>query len=440
MRRIALILGVFLLTLILAYKIWLLPQLEVATGYAAKKMCSCHFIDGRHPDTIQKQDLEMRIIHLTRTSFNLVDSMATTSLFGLAEQKAQYKGGLGCMLIRGRDNYNKYLKRTQLREREGWPIPDSTEKNVAALEEAIDYAFRDKHKSRAAVVIHKGKLVGERYAPGYDSSSVFNGWSMTKSVTATLMGLLVRQQELTLSDTALFEEWSDDRKAISLKDLLQMQSGLYFEEKYDQISTATNMLFRSEKVAEIPLSQEMVATPGSSWYYSSGTSNILSELIRRKINNDMKYHRLPYDSLFRRIEMNSAVLETDESGTFVGSSFCYATARDWARFGQLYLQNGRWKDAQIIDSQWVSFVRQPAKHSKGLYGGHFWLNEHGAAYPELPHDLFSCNGFQGQRVFIFPDRDLVVVRMGLSEEWDFQEFLKRILLAFPVSTSPVEPI
>jgi len=357
MKQMALGLGIVILLLFLILKVWLLPQMEVATGYAAKKMCSCHFIDGRHPDTIQKQDLNMTFIDQTKTTFNYKDSTAESRLFGLAAQKARYKGDLGCVLIRGQDNYEAYLSPIDATGDQHRIQKDSTHFDEKVLAEAKNYAFLPEHQTRALVIVQNGKLLYEHYAPGYDSSSVFNGWSMTKSVTATLIGMLVEEQKLSLADTALFEEWSDDRRSISLKDLLQMQSGLYFEEKYDKISTATNMLFRSEKVADIPLSQALSHPPGSAWYYSSGTSNILSELIRRRIGNDLFYHRLPYDSLFHRIGMNSAVLETDESGTFVGSSFCYATARDWAKFGQLYLQNGSWNNETIIDSSWVAFVR-----------------------------------------------------------------------------------
>lgn len=435
MRRIAVVLGVLFL-IILAYKAWLLPQMEVATGYAAKKMCSCHFIANRHPDSIQKYDLNMPFIDQTSTTFNYKDSIAETRLFGFAAQRAKYKGDLGCALIRGKDNYEAYLSPIEVSESPNTVYTDSVYLDKRYMAEAINYAFLPEHQTRALVIIHNGRLVKENYAPGYDSSSVFNGWSMTKSITATLIGMLVDEKKLALSDTALFEEWSDDdRRSVSLKDLLQMQSGLYFEEKYDEISTATNMLFRSEKVADIPLSQALTHPPGSVWHYSSGTSNILSELIRRRIDNDVNYHRLPYDSLFHRIGMNSAVLETDESGTFVGSSFCYATARDWAKFGQLYLQNGNWNGVQIIDSSWVDFIRTPASNSSGLYGGHFWLNAGGAAFPKLSEELFFCNGFQGQKVLILPDRELVIVRMGLSEEWNFEELLLKILK----SISPEKP-
>jgi hypothetical protein len=431
MNRFIIIVGIFISVIFALYRIWLLPQMEVATGYAAKKMCSCHFLDGRHPDTIQQNDLNMPFIDRTRTYFNYRDSSVETRLFGLAAQTAQYKGHLGCVLIRGKDDYEHYLPQVVCCEKGELPVADSIYFDEKTMDQAVQYAFRKEHQTRSLLVLHEGKIIKEHYAEGFDSSSVFNGWSMTKSITATLTGLLLKQKKMSLNDTALFSQWTDDRRSISLKNFLQMESGLYFEEKYDEISTAVNMLFRSEKVADIPLSQSLIHTPGSEWNYSSGTSNMISEIIRNRINNDREYHRFPYDSLFCRIGMHSAVMETDESGTFVGSSFCYASTRDWAKFGLLYLQEGIWKEERLLDSNWVDFVRQPAANSKGLYGGHFWLNHEGAAFTHLSHDMFSCNGFQGQRIFIFPNRNLVVVRMGLSEHWDFEQLLLLIIQALP---------
>ena len=130
--------------------------------------------------------------------------------------------------------------------------------------------------------------------------------------------------------------------------------------------------------------------------------------------------------------MNSAIMETDETGTFIGSSFCYATPRDWARFGLLYLNEGNWFGDQVIDSSWVDFVKTPATASNGLYGGQFWLNAAKHAYSQAPEDMYYCNGFQGQHVFILPSHDLVIVRMGLAEwpDFDSNHFLGEILKNF----------
>ena len=130
--------------------------------------------------------------------------------------------------------------------------------------------------------------------------------------------------------------------------------------------------------------------------------------------------------------MASAHLETDESGNYIGSSYCYATPRDWAKFGLLYLNDGVWNGKRILPEGWVEYSRKQASQSNGIYGAHFWQNHGNAAYQDVPEDLFSCNGYEGQYVFIIPSRDLVVVRMGLSETFDVNKFLKEILKAIDV--------
>jgi len=238
---------------------------------------------------------------------------------------------------------------------------------------------------------------------------------------------------MNLEDKTLFESWTnDDRRNITLRDMLQMQSGLAFQEEYAELSDATKMLFMSEDASVIPRIQFSEHEPGTHWSYSSGTTNLLSKLVMNKIGNKEEYLRFPYDSLFNKIGMNSAVLETDESGLYTGSSFCYATPRDWAKFGLLYLNNGNWYGDQVVEESWVDFVQDPASNSDGEYGGQFWLNYNHSTYPDAPADLYSCNGFQGQFVFIIPSRDLVIVRMGLAERpaFDPNKFLKGILRAF----------
>jgi CubicO group peptidase (beta-lactamase class C family) len=211
-----------------------------------------------------------------------------------------------------------------------------------------------------------------------------------------------------------------------------MQSGLGFSEIYDQISDATNMLYGAEDVSDIPINNASIAPPDSLWYYSSGTSNLLSKYLNNQFANQEDYLKFPHERLFRKIGMSTAHLETDESGVYIGSSYLYATPRDWARFGLLYLNEGNWFGEQIIDTTWVDFSQSIAPQSGGIYGGHFWHNEGHAQFKDVPDDMFSANGFQGQRVWIFPTQDVVVVRMGLAGDdlFDMNEFLKEVLEAF----------
>ncbi len=386
----------------------------------------------------------MSPLSFTKTKINQVSKSVTSSIFGLSPRTAVYRNDVGCILIDGVDDYSTDLsiKRSAISPVSKWPqgsnlqydsIPP--EVNMTKLNAAVASAFdkslgMDSVKTRAVVVVYKNQLLAEKYANGYTADTELLGWSMAKSITSTLVGILAKDGKVKLKDTNLFESWTnDDRSQISLKDMLQMQSGLAFQEEYAELSDATKMLFMSEDVSVIPRIQSSSHKPGEHWAYSSGTSNLLSKLIQNKIGDREDYLRFPYDTLFNRIGMHSAVMETDESGVFIGSSFMYATPRDWAKFGLLYLNNGNWYGDQIIDEEWVEFARTPAKDGGGIYGGHFWLNHDKSAYDDVPADLYSCNGFQGQYVFIIPSRDLVVVRMGLAEDpiFNINDFLKGIL-------------
>ena len=238
-----------------------------------------------------------------------------------------------------------------------------------------------------------------------------------------------KQGIITLTDDKLFTEWfDDDRKNITLSNLLNMNSGLEWEEDYTKICDVTRMLFIEPDMSVVQLEKELEGTPNNSWNYSSGTSNMLSGFIRNKFRSHQEYLDYWYSDLIDRIGMYSMLIETDYSGNYVGSSYAWATIRDWGKFGLLYLHNGNWNGEQLLNKSWVDFSKTPTNGSDGVYGGHFWLNA-GGKYPDVPRDLFSCNGYQGQYVFIIPSKDLVVVRTGLKEypEFDVNEFLKEIV-------------
>ncbi len=443
MKKLLLLIVLLLLAVFVYGYFVFYPQFPTANGYAAKKMCSCTFIADRTQESIQSEDLGFGPLSLTKTKINLLSKSVTSSIFGLKPRTAVYRNDVGCILIDGVDDYATDLsvQRPAISPITKWPQGSNLqydtiypEVNMPKLTAAIDGAFDEsienpKLKTRGVVVIYKDQLIAEKYADGFDADTEILGWSMTKSITGTLIGVLAKNGKLNLRDQGLFDSWTDERSKISLKDMMQMQSGLAFEEVYDELSDATKMLYTSEDASIIPRIQFLEHEPGTHWSYSSGTTNLLSKLILDKVGNKEEYLRFPYDTLFNRIGMNSAVMETDESGLYTGSSYCYATPRDWGKLGLLYLNDGNWYGDQIIDKSWVDFVRTPASDGKGIYGGQFWLNAEHSAYPDVPDDMYSCNGFQGQYVFIFPSHDLVVVRMGLAEHpvFDINEFLKSIL-------------
>ena len=185
-------------------------------------------------------------------------------------------------------------------------------------------------------------------------------------------------------------------------------------------------------MTQVQAGKEAEGEPAAIWNYSSGTSNLLSGLLRTHFDTYQAYLDFPYQALIDKIGMHSMLIETDMAGNFVGSSYAWASTRDWARFGLLYLNRGLWNGEQIFSPDWIDYITKPTHGSDGTYGAHFWLNAEGK-YPDVPRDLYSANGYQGQYVFIIPSKNVVVVRTGLAEppEFDVNAFLANILAALP---------
>ena len=327
--------------------------------------------------------------------------------------------------------------------------------DAEALERAVDAAFTERDparpvRTRAVVVVHRGRVVVERYATGFSASSRLLGWSMTKSVLNALLGVAVREGRLALdapTDVPAWRSPGDPRRAITGLQLLRMSSGLEWNESYEGSpadSDVIAMLYGAGRhdMAAYAARARLVDPPGSVFYYSSGSSLLLSGVLRRALEGgDAAYHDFPRRALFEPIGMRSALLESDASGTFVASSYSWATALDWARFGYLYLRDGVWEKRRILPEGWVDLARTPAPAAPdGEYGAHFWLNA-GAPdatrpppIPRAPRDLFYASGHEGQIVAVVPQRDLVVVRLGLTPDdgrFDLLDWLADVIAAFP---------
>lgn len=427
----------------------------IISGYSAKNACSCAYIQGRNKESITKEELGSFPLSMSSITINSKDSSVTSAVLGLAKRKAIYRNGLGCTLVNElsenaiRSQHFSIAQEVFANDTTRWPTGDElakrlvTNKNRNILDSALALAFHEvfndkKVYTRAVLVVHKGAIVSEQYAQGYNKNSKFPGWSMAKSITGALIGILVGQGKLKVEKPAPVAAWqnpTDKRHSIRLEHLLQQTSGLDFEEKYSRFSNATNMLFNKADMAGYTASLPAKATPGSEFYYSSGNSNILSGIIRQAVATK-DYHSFPYTFLFHKIGMHHTLLEPDASGTFVGSSYVYASARDYARFGLLYLNDGLWNGKRILPAGWVqkSTTPPPANKLKN-YGYQFWLNgtdpkdASKKEFPAAPADLFYADGYGGQRLYIIPSLQLVVVRMGLNK-FDEQHFLKILLQAF----------
>jgi CubicO group peptidase (beta-lactamase class C family) len=419
------------------------PRLNIISGYSAKSMSSSVFLAERTLEITDKQDNNFSPINIAEDNVNVEEKSATASVYGFMKRKAIYKEGIGSILVL--DDFEEDTKflvpnRIKLTNNLPYPYGDAAQKdtifstiNYNELQTAVSNAFdvNDEYikKTRAVVVLYKDQIIAEKYAKGFDKNSKILGWSMTKSITSAVLGVLEKQGRIDVNQTNLFPEWeNDERSKITLNNLLQMNSGLEWNEDYNTMSDVTKMLFLAKDMSKSQKEKPLTGKPNNSWNYSSGTSNLVSGYIRNQFKTHQEYLDFWYAELIDKIGMNSMLIETDLTGNYVGSSYGWATPRDWAKFGLLYLHKGNWNGEQIINEAWVNYTATPTNGSNGEYGAHFWLNA-GGVYPNAPKDIFSCNGYQGQRVFIIPSKDMVIVRMGLTEnsDFNFDKFLSEIL-------------
>ena len=422
------------------------PKLDLISGFSAKSIASGHFIDNRSQKMIEKGDNDIDMIDLAKNKIEATGKFAIASVYGLKERKAIYREGLGATLINDDFDVSKpYLvpKRTRLNINMPFPYGNNEPKDTifsdvdytklnAAVANAFDEKEAIKKRTRSLLVIYKDKIIAEKYDSGFDKNSKILGWSMTKSITSAMFGILEIQGKYDIYKPAPIPEWkNDDRKSITTNDLLHMNSGLEWEEQYDKISDATKMLFQAEDMTLVQRKKSMVFRTNTHWNYSSGTTNLLSGILRKQFKTHQEYLDFWYSALIDKIGMYSMVIETDMAGNYVGSSYGWATTRDWSKFGLLYLHKGKWNGEQIFNESWAKYTATPTNTSKGRYGGHFWLNA-GGHFPDVPRDMYYCSGFQGQMVAIIPSLDLVIVRMGLKEnpDFDFNGVLSEIMESF----------
>jgi len=434
-------LGVFLLLFLFYIGYTTYPKLDLISGFSAKSIASGHFIDQRSQELIENGDNDIPLIDLATNTIDEKSYSSSATVYGLKERKAIFREGLGATLINDDfDLDNSYVTPKRNFTNTNLPFPygqkeqnDTVFKNIdyGRLQKAVTSAFDKKgvkdKRTRSVIVIYKDKIIAEKYTEGFNANSKILGWSMTKSLTATYFGILQKQGKIDILRPAPVAEWAnDDRSKITLNNLLHMNSGLEWEENYETICDATKMLFQEADMSKSQRIKPLVGRPNHTWNYSSGTTNLLSGILRSRFKTQQEYLDFWYASLIDKIGMHSMIVESDMAGNFVGSSYGWATTRDWAKFGLLYLHKGNWNGEQLFDESWAKYVATPTNNSRGKYGAHFWLNVDGG-FPDLPRDFYRCSGFQGQMVAVFPSHDLVVVRMGLSEAFDFNGFLKEVL-------------
>ena len=441
---------------VLAVGAWRAAQLlAIGAAYKAKIVCSGAFVSEREPGAVlaELHVDDLAILRHIDVSIDADARSVAASAFGVVTRRAVYRDGLGCALVldglvpprlaaNTADDVGGGVPAHRVPELPGPTIADGMDGDLNA---AIDRAFSEPDPTRpkrtqAVVVVHRGRVVAERYMAGLRPDTPLIGWSMTKSVMNALVGILVKQRRLTLRGPVLIPQWQggdDPRSSITLDNLLHMSSGLRFDEDMSNPrADVMRMLLDVGDVAGYAARKDLSDAPGTTWRYSSGTSNIVSRVMRSALRDDAEYWNFPRRALFDRIGMASAILETDASGTFVGSSYMYATARDWARFGILYAQDGVWNGERILPEGWVKYTMSPAPADpRKSYGAHFWLevpDGYRGADARLPADAFHAAGHEGQFVTIVPSREAVIVRLGRTRyqtAWDQSAFVREVLAA-----------
>jgi CubicO group peptidase (beta-lactamase class C family) len=422
----------------------------------AKILCSGVWVQGRDADLHADADLR-RFDHFGWAddftySIDEARHRVVMSAPDTPDRIAQYNGDQGCSILpRGADDV--YFEPSDVgadwprASWDRWPtgerLSDSRpppEVDQAALNTALDYAIGNHEhgqNTRAVVVVYQGEIIGERYAPGIPRDMPHLSWSQGKSITAALIGVLVEQGELTVSQRAPVEEWSapdDPRRDITVADLLHMSSGLDFNNyglgRENSLTTDNHhfrIYFDGINVFEHAVSQPLAVAPDTRWRYLNSDPLTLGKIVRETVEaRGDDYHAFPWTALFDRIGIKNAVLETDAWGNFIMTGFDYMSARDWARFGLLHLNDGVWNGERILPEGWAKYVSTPAPASTNLdYGALFWLNRNGA-YDRMPTDAYWPAGFMGQNTVIIPSRDMVIVRLGPSPG-DFAPYLNKIV-------------
>ncbi|TXR49962.1 serine hydrolase domain-containing protein [Phyllobacterium endophyticum] len=412
------------------------PISRIAAGFTAKILCSNVFLGHRNPDEVLAQDVQSVGNPVLKLISYSVDEKAATVSAGLlgffGRQTAVYRPGLGCTLAPDGDvaavkAIDIPAASPVLDGNAPWPQGD-TVSNAQSTKVAniLDDSSLTGPGFRAAVVVKNGQIVAEHYAKGFSKETPHISYSVAKTINAALLGTLIKNGKLSPEDKGLFDSWkNDERSQIRIADLMSMSSGLDYNEETGDLNTRNQMLFLKSDMAGFIASFPLVHPIGQVFNYSTGTSVLLSRIWQNAIGDPAAALEWPRKVLFEPLAMHSSVLETDESGTFAGGSYVYASARDYARFGQFLLQDGVWNGNRILPEGFVSWMHEPSEASKRYGRGQVWVKgpDGGVADDEnpdkgydLPADTFWLLGFMGQSVTVIPSQALVIVRLGLTPD------------------------
>jgi len=428
------------LTTLLLSGCGILTDIESGLAYAALSVCSDTFISQQDPSesadyfTGPKVD-PLPLIWKIEVNADSQTTHASDYIFGdLYAADAVFRPGFGCTLMYDKsieelDNQTPdTLYKLTLPENIRWPhgsapIELQAQHNSVdhqAIADAITVAFEEtpdrQNQTTSIIVIYQGELIAERYRDGFNKATPVIGWSMSKSITSTLFGILSDRNILELDTSSLFAEWmGTEKEIITLNNLLHMTHGLEYEETSSgPRGSAALMFYLNPSHSQFMLDLPLVEKPGTLYNYSSGATALLSNVIQDTVGGSLgDAYEFYQTQLFHRIDIASAIFEHDNSGYFVGGASAFMTPRDWARFGQLYLQEGVWNDDVILSPEWMDYALTPSP-ANDTFGAHVFLNTDQKRWISLPADSITFLGTNEQVIFIIPSKELVVVRTGYT--------------------------
>jgi CubicO group peptidase (beta-lactamase class C family) len=419
-----------------------LQPVQAASSYTSHTICSETYISGLPPaqvyaETVATTPFYGLIDWLVRYHVDPIKREVSTTVAGGFFSRAVYRDGLGCILVHGAAPPDAPLRKDRLAGAALAPpsLPEIAGPDVVtpadpALEAAIDRAFAEPSRcperlTKAVVVVRDGRVIAERYAPGYGIDTPQLSFSMAKTVINALIGILVRDGRLAVDQPAPVAAWRDPhdpRHGISIDNLLRHNSGLALEETGSPFDVTTRMLMLEDDTAAYAEAAPLIAPIGSRWHYSSPGYAILSRIVRDTVGGNAEaVLRFARRELFDPLGMRNVTLEFDAAGTPLGSSFLFASARDWARLGMLYLGDGVVGERRILPQGWVGYSSRPTSGAFFGYGAGLWTSlalngtADGPVGTGLPPGALFANGRLGQFILIVPSERLVVVRLGVTQ-------------------------
>ena len=425
---------------------------QVSTGYIAQQLCSAVFVAGRDPESyyhIAIEPLGGSMAFLMHHSIDREHAEVRATIAGMAESRSIYRPPFGC--VNATDTTLTGTSTPALAREVAAAAPllppvagpavvrTTSPAIAAALDSMFEESTQGPHRNtQAVVVIHQDKIIAERYAPGVGIDTPLVGWSATKSVTNAMLGILVLQGKLDMNAPAPIAAWADPkdpRHAITPDQLLRMNSGLDMGQTLHDVSPfdpAAQMLFIDQDMAASAERAPLAYAPGTHWNYTDPNTLLLSRMVRDAVGGDMaSTYRFVNRELFDKLGMQHATLEFDAAGTPVGASQMWASARDWATFGLLYLHDGVIGGERILPAGWVDYSARQTPGSEYVgYAAGFWTNRgsgFGAEYRTkagIPADAFMARGSYGQYVVIIPSEQLIVARFGPA--WTPRDDMDRV--------------